>query len=146
MRFLLCIVAACLAIAGCELEFQDDPCRCIQVTASDCVRLGVAVRDANGAPVTDLTFVAVFSRSGDTLTIFQSEVTKGYYIYVDDRYVPYLHDFRPPFDENSSGESIDTRGYDRHGTLRIVQTFIVAPDDCNCHVRKIFGPDSIVMQ
>ena len=133
ISFFLCTVVV-FSFAGCELEFKDDPCRCIKVTASDEVHLGVWVVDSRDSLIKDLTFIVTQPRTGDTLHFWHELVHDGYYVYVDDRYVPGMPE---------EGEWIETRAYGRDGKMRFEQAFYVDADACNCHVVKKFGPDTI---
>jgi hypothetical protein len=137
MRRILLCVAVVMIYAGCELHFANDPCRCIKVTDSDIVRLGVHVVDKNGAPVTNLDFVVLVKQTGDTLSIFQSGVSRGYYIYATDYRVQFI---------TSGGEWVQARGFSPTGKLLLLQSFHIDADNCDCHVTKLFGPDTIRLQ
>ena len=116
-----------VSLLGCG----DQPTYCTELFAM----LRVTVLTQGGAPVSGLTISATTLRSGQSFTVPQQSVggEPGAYVVFDDN----LRDRIP-----ASGDSVRVTGSDI--APRFTEYFVIDVPG-GCHVRKVSGPDTIMV-
>jgi len=127
MRLAITIVII-VAASGCQ-----DRCAEIACTA-DVESVTVTVTDAAGTPVTGLLPTSRY-QNGATFAVDQelASVVPGLYVVIDDGQRDVVNDSIVVFEVSSATGS--TTG-----------TFEVTASDCRCHIEKVSGPDTLVLQ
>jgi len=124
----LTLIATLGAFSACTSEGAAGIC-----TASFAF-VSVTVRDSSGNPVTGLSIADTVIRTQHAFVVPQTlGLPAGTYVILDDGFRNQIR---------ASGESVQVSGFD--GTTRFTATFTFdAPG--GCHVRKVSGPDSVIV-
>jgi hypothetical protein len=131
-RIIACAVLA-LVVSGPALSCSDpsDGCVC---TASFAF-YNVAVVTASGAPVTGLTPTVTVIRTGQHLTPSVSAAGNQYPVFSDGE----ISQIDP------AGEAVHFAAGNAQGSTAGDYVFD-APGACHCHMRKVSGPDTLVLR
>lgn len=125
---ILATIATLGALSACKNEGAGAIC-----TASFAI-VPVTVRDSSGNPVTGLSIADTLIRTRQGFLVPQSfGLAAGTYVILDDGFRSHL---RP------TGESIQVTGFDASTRFTATFTFDVPG---GCHVRKLSGPDTVVV-
>jgi hypothetical protein len=128
-----------LELSGCEQPQPTPPpteaCRC----TLDIQFLLVQVVDQHERPITGLEISIINKHTGqayDTARMqsMQKAIPDGWYVVFSDHLMKQI---------DPSGEAIIVIG-EKDG-LSFKEEFVFDTDECGCHVRKIAGPDTIVL-
>jgi hypothetical protein len=127
-RRILATIATLGALTACKNEGAGAIC-----TASFAF-IPVTVRDSSGNPVTGLSIADTVIRTQQGFLVPQSfGLASGTYVVLDDGFRDHL---RP------TGESVQVSGF--NGATRFTATFTFDVPG-GCHVRKLSGPDTVVV-
>ena len=94
----------------------------------------VIVVNTQGEPVTGVGITVTRVNTEESLEFLQSGLAPGTYIILDDTFTPLLAE---------AGEVIQVQG--TKGTASFTQDYVFGTDSCRCHIQRISGPDSVVM-
>ncbi len=97
----------------------------------------VSVVDTLGNPVDSLT-ITIKDKDGDELDVQQQDQIfgPGKYTVLDDSFVKM-------FVSPSIAEKITFTATD--GILTVTREFLFSTDDCRCHINKVSGPDTLIL-
>ena len=125
---IVAIVATLGALSACKTEGP------VAICTANFAFVPVTVRDSSGNPVAGLSIADTVIRTQHSFLVPQSlELPAGTYVILDDGFRDQI---RP------SGESVRVSGF--NGGTRFSATFTFDVSD-GCHVRKLAGPDTIVV-
>ena len=94
----------------------------------------VIVVNTQGEPVTGVAITVTRVDTGESLEFEQTGLSPGIYIILDDRSAPVL---------DEAGEVIRVDG--TKGAASFTQDYVFGTDSCRCHIQRVSGPDSVVM-
>lgn len=129
-----------LGLSGC-LDDTDGPsndCLCTAVF----VQVAISVVDSQDQPVSDLDLEVTFVRTGEVLDpdLLGSDPISGRYAIFNDSFLN-----RIAWQNQGRGEELRVVGRSSEGGFS--QTYRVGvTDECRCHVRKVSGPDSVLVE
>jgi hypothetical protein len=118
-------------VLGCSGDQASDGCIC---TASFAL-YNVTVIDAAGAPVTGLDPTVTVVRTGQRLTLSTTPSGNHYPVFTDGE----IHLIDP------AGELVRFVASNTQGSTAGDFVFD-APGTCHCHMRKVSGPDTLVVR
>jgi len=121
-------IAIVAAAAGCQ-----DRCSEIACTA-DVESVMVTVTDADGTPVSGLIPVSSY-QNGPAFFVDQelAAFVPGLYVVIDDGQRDIVNDDIIVFHASSA-------------TASATASFEVTASDCRCHIQKVSGPDTLILQ
>lgn len=122
------------AVPGCA---YFDSSSCEQGCTLSLAYVGVTVVDDNGNRVSGLTTKTVYVPTGAVLREATGENEVGYYVVLDDA-----------MDKTQllPGERHEIRFYAQGETGTAMADFVIRAGECVCHVEKLSGPDTLVLQ
>jgi len=124
-----CALVLILGMIGCG---DDYFCPC----TAQIVSIKFTVVDNAGLPVPDVSTQVALARTGEDLTIAQPYASVGEYIAFDDAHIRHISSF---FAESVRVTGTkDIRGFSAE--------FVIDRDECNCHVHKVSGPESVRLE
>jgi len=132
MIALMIVLVAGAFLGGCKCNCDEKECVCTEIFFS----YQVTVTDAAGLPVSTAEVAVWFEATGNTVDC--SEIhnrDKGQYCIMSDTY-------RKQLDED--GETVIAR-FSAPGYKTLTEEYLFTTDDCQCHIRHIYGPSSVTM-
>lgn len=94
----------------------------------------VTVVDTSGAPVVGVALTVTRVATEENLEFAPTDLPNGVYIIIDDGFVGAIE---------MAGETFNVVG--RKDNAVFMQDYVFGTDACRCHLTRISGPDSIVM-
>ena len=126
------VILFAVIIYSCSPTAGDDNCICTEEFRTDYLY----IINSDGAPVDSLTTTMINEATGDTLVNNNGAFVyePGMYWLIDDKYVLDL--------TTSPNNFIFTA---KNDTASVGAVFQYATDNCKCHIKKIAGPDTLVI-
>ena len=121
---------ACLLASACIINDDKPECVCRLKFES----ISVYIVDFNGKPLTNFTLTIGNERTAEHYDVKQPNHDGGLYTVINDSFKWRLE---------ASGDPIFV--YGEQGDTRFIADFTIGTDDCVCHVQKIAGPDTIMV-
>ena len=130
MKYLVSIlILSCLLCSCSEVENQSADCMCTAVFLS----IGVVVIDQNNQPVDSLSVIVMNKTSRKVYDFYGSVIDyDGRYLVMTDQYVK---------DFSIYPRTIVFTG--KKGNAEVSADYQIITDDCQCHVGKLSGPDTL---
>ena len=126
---LTCLVICLLVMYSCTDD--DDDCLCTM----EFRMITVVVVDEMNIPVLDLT-TTVKDDSGKVYDFYNDPlIFPGHYIVMDDNYAVELTIQPKRFHFTGVKDSLTING-----------EYFINTDECNCHVKKVSGPDTLLLK
>ncbi len=129
LRVLLPLLAIGIGVISCIVD-DDHDCTCRPLLVS----VPFYILNAGFAPETDFVLTIGNERTGEHYDVTQPSHVDGLYHALNDQFRRRL---------KASGDPIFVYGED--GTRSFIVDFVIGIDDCGCHIRKISGPDTVVV-
>jgi len=132
LRLLLPLLAIGLGVFSCIFEEDDhEDCTCALYFAS----VSFHVFDAGYKPATNFVLTITNERTDEKYNVTQPAHDDGLYHALNDSFTRRIE---------ANGDPILVHGED--GARLFDARFVIATDDCRCHVHKVSGPDTVVVQ
>jgi hypothetical protein len=119
---------ALLVVGGC-FDFDLIPC------SDEFVSVDLAVVDSTGEAVPDVSIRVELERTGEVLDVHQYHPVLGLYIVADDSHMKYIGPFPERFIVTGTKD-----------TLGFSTEYLIYVDSGRCHIHKVAGPDSVLIE
>ena len=123
-----CAIMALLMVGGC-FDFDLHPC------TDEFVFVGLAVVDSTGEAVPEVSIRVELARTGEVLDVRQYHSILGLYKVADDSHMKYIGLFPERFIVTGT-----------KGTLGFSTKYLIYVDSGRCHIHKVAGPDSVLIE
>jgi hypothetical protein len=117
---------------------METECTC----SAEFVQITCVAVDNNGDPTTDLEIQVKVIRTSENLHVRQSRrlMDDGKYVVFDDSFINTI-----PLKIAALGERLEVKGTGSAGHFE-TQFVVSADTECQCHVYKISGPDTVAVE
>jgi hypothetical protein len=122
---------ALLVVGGCNDFNLDPPLPC----TTEFVSVDLAVVDSTGEAVPDVSIRVELARTGEVLDVHQYLTIFGLYIVADDSHMKHIGLFPERFIVTGTKD-----------TLGFSTEYLIYVDSGRCHIHKVAGPDSVLIE
>ena len=130
---IIVILASVLFGIGCKCNCEEKECLCTEIFVS----YHVTVVDEAGKPVANAAVTVWFDATGETVDCAEFHAPdKGLYCVMNDNYRKLL---------DQDGEIVKVR-FTAPGYRTLTEDYLFNTDDCQCHIRQIYGLDTVTME
>ena len=138
MRWLIVIA---VALPGClYFESEDrEPHGCPAIACTDLfAMITVKIVNSSNAPVSGLATQSIYVDTGQPIMTYNSGIDDGTYVIVDDSFLGQAladrdhHTIRFEASRPATGQSVTA-------------DYVIAADECACHISPVAGPDLLVI-